>query len=304
LSTTLSDNSGQLTFPEGDNSRLGGAYGLRIDVPDHYVDRASLVDPPDTWPVWTVGWEPLRDSPASDTSVVESWSPDHSVMAAQPAGFITVDRAAARTILHLEEAPSPATLLHPYLASTGVVAGHWMGRAPFHAGVFALGGRAWGVLGGREMGKSSLLMSLHRVGVPILADDVLVIGGDTAFAGPRCLDLRRSAAERFGEGTYIGVVGARERWRVALPAALPQMAFGGWVRLEWADELHVARPRAAVKLRSLLANCGLTAPGIPTPGIIDLLAYPMLELGRPRRWDLADEALDRLLDAITSLPTP
>jgi len=302
LSTTLSDNSGTFTFPEGDKSRLGGAYGLRIDVPDRYVDRALLVDPPNSWPAWSVGWEPLDDAQAPDTPVVESWSPDHSVLAAQPSGFITVDRAASRTTLHLEEAPSPATLLHPYLASTAVVAGHWMGRAPFHAGVFAVGGRAWGVLGGREMGKSSLLMSLHQTGVTVLADDVLVIDGDVAYSGPRCLDLRRSAAERFGAGTYLGVVGTRERWRVTLPSAPAHLPFGGWVVLEWADELALSRPTAADKLRYLLSNCGLTAPGVATPGILDLLAFPMVQLGRPRRWDRADEALDRLLDNLASLP--
>jgi len=302
MSTTVSDISGSSTAPERGFTPAGGVYGLRLDVPERYVDRSLLVDAPASWPEWSIDWEPLDGPGAPGAAVTESWSPDHAVLAAQPSGFISVDRLAARTTLHLADAPSPATLLHPYLASTAVVAGHWMGRAPFHAGAFALDGRVWGVLGDREMGKSSLLMSLHRAGIGILADDVLVIDGTTGFAGPRCLDLRRSAAERFDGGTYLGVVGTRERWRVTLPPVPSHLPLGGWVQLDWTDELEVGRPDAASRLRALLTNCGLTAPGVPTPGLLDLLSYPMVRLGRPRRWDRADEALDRLLETVASLP--
>ena len=302
MSTTVSGNSGNSAAPERDGAAAGGVYGLRLDVADHYVDRTLLVDAPASWPQWSIDWEPLHPTESPTGPVIESWSPDHSVMAAQPSGFISVDRAAAHTTLHLTDAPSPATLLHPYLASTAVVAGHWLGRAPFHAGAFALDGRVWGVLGDREMGKSSLLMSLHRSGVDILADDVLVIEGTTGFAGPRCLDLRRSAAERFDGGTYLGVVGTRERWRVTLPPVPSHLPLGGWVQLDWTDDLEVARPDAASRLRALLTNCGLTAPGVPTPGLLDLVTYPMVRLSRPRRWDRADEALDRLLETVSALP--
>ena len=137
--TTLSDNSDGIGLPESDRSQLGGAYGLRIDVPDGFIDRTSLVDPPASWPAWSLDWKPLDDGLDRDVAVVESWSPDHSVLAAQPSGYISVDRVDSRTTLHLDDVPSPATLLHPYLASTAVVAGHWMGRSPFHAGVFAVG---------------------------------------------------------------------------------------------------------------------------------------------------------------------
>ena len=140
-----------------------------------------------------------------------------AVLAAHPGGKTVVDRLRSRTTVRFPERPSSASVIHPYLASTGVVAGHWMGRTPFHSGAFELGGHAWGVLGGREMGKSSLLMWLHQAGISILADDLLVLDGALAYAGPRCLDLRESSAERFGEGEYLGVVGTRERWRVSLP---------------------------------------------------------------------------------------
>ncbi len=208
---------------------------------------------------------------------------------------------AARTTLHLSEPPTAATILHPYLASTGVVAGHWLGRAPFHAGAFIHDGRAWGVLGAREMGKTSLLMNLHLSGIPVMADDVLVVEGATAFSGPRCLDLRQSAAERFGAGEYLGQVGGRERWRVTLPPVPPDVPFGGWVLLDWTDDLEIHRARPTDAIQALLANSGLSAPGVPTQGLLDLLAYPMLRFGRPHDWAQADDAMAELLGAIGDL---
>ena len=284
-----------------------GAYGLRIDFGDTGanstpIDRTLLVDVGADRPGWQIIWEPLP-RPASDAApVVESWNRDEAVLAAPPSGFVTVDRAAARTTLHLHEPPTPATILHPYLASTGVVAGHWLGRTPFHGGSFVAGGRAWGVLGGREMGKSSLLMSLHRAGTPVLADDVLVLEDGVAYAGPRCLDLRQSAAERFGAGDYLGVVGTRERWRVTLPPAPGEVPFGGWILLDWGDQVELGRPDPAARLTALVANAGLTAPGVATPGILDLLDYPMIRFGRPRDWSQADSALEQLLRAVGSEP--
>ena len=284
-----------------DSAVASGAYGLRIDTPGQSVDPSLVVRADPTWPRWTVAWEQSDEARPGGNRVLESWSPDRAVLAAQPVGTITIERAAARTTLHLPEPPAPAALLHPYLASTGVVAGHWLGRAPFHAGAFAFGGCSWGVLGAREMGKSSLLMSLHRAGLPVLSDDVLVLDGATAYSGPRCLDLRRSAAERFSDGTYLGVVGTRERWRVTLPPVPSQLPFGGWVLLDWTDRILVDRPRTSVRLDALLRHVGLTAPGVPTEGLLDLLAVPMLRFGRPRDWTRAGEALDRLLEAIASV---
>jgi hypothetical protein len=276
-----------------------GAYGLRIDVPYQVVNPSLVVPADPTWPLWTLAWEPT-DAAGPDTEpAVESWSPDRAELVAHPYGRVTVDRATARTTFHLPEPPTPEALLHPYLASTGVIANHWLGRTPFHAGAFAHEGRSWGVLGAREMGKSSLLMSLHRAELTVLSDDLLVIDGAMAYSGPRCLDLRQSAAERFEEGTYLGVVGTRERWRVTLPPVASELPFGGWVLLDWADRIAVDQPATSVRLEALLAHTGITAPGVPTMGLLDLVAVPMLRLSRPRDWSWAAEALDRLLEAIS-----
>ena len=282
-----------------------GVYGLRIRAPQlhEHIDSSLLVEARAAWPDWEIGYDPLVDWSEDDPPVTESWSVDHARLATQPHGFITIDRAAARTTLHLPEPPTGATILHPYLASTGVVAGHWLGRAPFHAGAFILDGRAWGVLGAREMGKTSLLMSLHRSGIPVMADDLLVVDGTTAYSGPRCLDLRHSAAERFEAGEYLGVVGGRERWRVTLPPVPPDVPFEGWVLLDWTDDLEIHRAPASAAMGALLANAGLTAPGVPTQGLLDLLAFPMIRFGRPRDWARADDSLAGLLAVIAELDT-
>jgi hypothetical protein len=279
-----------------------GVYGLRIEAPGlgHVIDGALLVSARAAWPTWRIGYEAL-DGAAGATPVIESWSTDHARLATLPRGFITLDRLEGRTTLHLPEAPNAATILHPYLASTGVVAGHWLGRAPFHAGAFIHGGRAWGVLGAREMGKTSLLMGLHRSGIPVMADDLLVVEGSTAYSGPRCLDLRHSAAERFEAGEYLGEVGGRERWRVALPPVPPDVPFGGWVLLDWTDDLEVHRAPPSTAIQALLANSGLTVPGVPTQGLLDLLAFPMVRFGRPRDWARADDSMAELLAAIGGL---
>jgi hypothetical protein len=280
-----------------------GVYGLRLDtaaggVP---VDESLLVEAGGTWPTWEVGWEQLPSATPVDPPVVESWSADHAVLAAQPSGWIGVDRAAARTTLHLMDPPNPAAVLHPYLASTAVVAGHWLGRTPFHGGAFVVGERAWGVLGGRNMGKSSLLMGVHRTGASVLADDVVVIDGGVVYSGPRCLDLRKSAAEQFDAGTFLGTIGTRERWRVTLPPVPGEVPFGGWVLLDWGDEVTFERPDATERLTALVANAGLTAPGGSTPGILDLVDHPMIRFRRPRDWAQADGALEQLIGRIASI---
>ena len=104
----------------------------------------------------------------------------------------------------------------------------------------------WGLIGDREMGKSSTLMGLHVQNIPIVADDVIVVlRGETAYSGPRCLDLRRSAAERFEAGRPLGRVGRRERWRVDLPETSGEWRFAGWVLLGWAPDVVVEELDAA-----------------------------------------------------------
>lgn len=286
-----------------DASPSWGAYGLRIGggLAEEQGGGTRLVEACATWPKWDVTWEPSATADTDHLSFVETWSPDRAVVRAQPRGRITIDRKLAQTTLHLSEAPTAEAVVHPYLASTGVVAGAWLGRSSFHAGAFLLGGQAWGILGGREMGKTSLLMCLHQAGAPILTDDLLVLDGAVAFAGPRCLDLRHSAAERFDEGRYLGRVGNRDRWRVTLPPSPAEVPFGGWVLLAWADEVSVQVPPPSLRLAGLASHRGLLAKGADTAGLLDGLAYPMVVFARPRDWGQVDEGVAQLMDSLDAL---
>ncbi len=76
-----------------------------------------------------------------------------------------------------------------------------MGRRSFHTGAFVASGGAWGILGGRDDGKSTMLAWLAVHGHEIVCDDVLIVGQGDALAGPRCIDLRQSAYTHFAMGT-------------------------------------------------------------------------------------------------------
>ena len=282
-----------------------GAYGLRVGSSlattlTHAPFAKHLVKAGDGWPQWTIDWEPLQVGliPEGD---LWSWSETHVRLPIRPAGFATIDREAARTILHLPKMPVPEALIHPHLASTAIVANHWAGGASFHAGSFLVDGRTWGVLGDRELGKSSLLMWLHRAGFTILSDDVLVVHNASAYAGPRCLDLRREAAERFEEGECLGVVGTRERWRVTLGDVPTEVPMGGWVRLKWSDDLSIGRAAVSARVAALAGNYGISAPRFATPGILDLLDMPMVTFSRPQSWAEIDASMDALVRALEKL---
>ncbi len=273
-----------------------GAYGLSFG---EEIDQNFLVDVDPSWPRWHVRWSRAgSDTQKMDLPVREQWSPDQALLAIPPEGFMEIDRAGASTTLHLRERPPVEALIHPLLSSTGIVAGHWLGRTPFHGGAFLVNGRAWGVLGDRDAGKSSVLMGLHRVGVPILTDDLLLVDATGAYAGPRCIDLRKSAAAHFQSGGYLGTVGARERWRVELPAVPARVPFGGWIRLDWSDEVQITAVPLRDRLATLAVNRGLRAADADMSRLLDLLDAPMVAFSRAQDWSRADEAIGTLLEHI------
>ena len=112
----------------------------------------------------------------------------------------------------------------------------------------AVGGTAWGVIGDRLGGKSSLLAALAAGGTDVVCDDVLVLAGREAFSGPRTIDLREDAAAALGVGEEIGVAGARERWRLQLPPLGRPLSIGGWVFTDWADDVRMERLPASETL--------------------------------------------------------
>jgi hypothetical protein len=269
-----------------------GAYGLRL--PDLAGAGELLVEAPATWREWRVEHRAGAGQPA------EFVHDDRARLRSEPDGWIELDRAARRSRVHLPHRPDDRELLHPRLASTAGVAARWHGLQSFHAGAFVHGGRAWALMGARGDGKSSLLAQLALDGVPILTDDVLVVRGTCALAGPRCVDLRREAAAALGAGEPLGVVGTRERWRLRTGAVAPEVALGGWVRPAW-GEPGVERIAPDERLVLVFASLSLRVEPRDPAALMELAALPGLVLRRPRRIDALAQSAQRLLEAVERL---
>jgi hypothetical protein len=284
-----------MTTAPSDTARRSrvGCYGFALDgVPGA---RPLLVDAPEHWPGLALhrgdkdGRRPARD-------IVEA---DRSVLPLQR-GWVEILREPTRATFRLEERPPDGDLVHPYLAPVAAVAARWAGRESFHAGAVIAGGGAWAVLGDKENGKSTTLAWLALHGHPVLVDDLLVLDGATALAGPRCIDLREEAAARLGAGEPLGMVGLRERWRLALDPVAATVPLRGWIALGWADELSIERLRGPERMLALLPYRAVALePGTPEQ-LIELASLPVLRLRRPQRWDSLAEAGARLLDAIAA----
>jgi hypothetical protein len=210
----------------------------------------------------------------------------------QPAGRLRLVRD-ERVIDFLTPEPLPDNALaHPFLAPAAALAAAWEGDLTFHGGAFVVDGGAWCVLGLAAAGKSSLLAVLANQGTPVLSDDLVIARADGKVpAGPRCVDLRPDVAERLGVGTDIGVVGARERWRVELPAVDAETPLAGFVDLRWAGDAAcepVPEPERARLLEDALA----VVPTERATAAIDAASrLPMIRLlRRPGSWDLEGDA--------------
>lgn len=267
-----------------------GAYGFRVQGPAGLERLLALAEP--DWPRYTVSVD------VGETRVVEEFVTDGAArLRLRTGGCVAIDREPG-VIAYTVPAPlSPDEVAHPFLAPVAAVVAHWHGRESIHAGAFVLGDAVWGVVGDRFGGKSSLLAALAARGVDVFTDDMLVAEGDTAFAGPRSIDLREEAATELGVGTDIGMAGARPRWRVRLGAVAPRARIAGWVFLDWAPEIDVVRVPASDTLQRLLRNRGIRlAPPDPS-AFVHLSALPAWELRRPRSWDQLEAAVERLLAA-------
>jgi hypothetical protein len=199
--------------------------------------------------------------------------------------------------------PNPATaeeLVHPILTMPISILARWRGDLTLHAGCFYAGERAWGVMGPREAGKSTMLANLAARRVPLLADDLLVFGQGAVRPGPSCIDLRPDVAERMPGARFLGEVNGRPRYRLTTPPpprSSPQL--GGFFFLSWAEEetVEVTRMPASEALRVIYEQeyIGLMGPVDPVK-ILDLLGTPMWRVKRPPDWRYTEETLDRILD--------
>jgi len=266
-----------------------------LHLPDLQDAADLLVEAPAGWMEWRIALVEDRGRP-------EEFVCDRQArLRSAPAGWVDIDRDAHSSTLHLPEAPLPGPIVHPHLAATAITAAHWRGFNSFHAGAFLLDGKAWGILGERGTGKSTLLATLFMKGIPILTDDVLIIGGQlTAFAGPRCIDLRRETAEALSVGEYIGVAGTRERWRLQVGGVDAEAQIGGWIWPVWDDYgLQVLSVEQRVDV--LFGNLALRVEQRDHSAVsrmMDLVALPMVCYSRSRAFQALGDDTQRLLDGL------
>jgi hypothetical protein len=221
---------------------------------------------------------------------------DHAVLQLKTGGRLTLDRRSGVACYSVPRRLTDDDLVHPFLAPAAAVVSHWARRLSFHAGAFVADGGAWAVVGEREAGKSSTLAWLALNDHEVVADDVLVLDGRSAFAGPRAIDLREETAGRFQIGAALGVVGNRERWRVTLPQMAPQLPFRGWMFLGWGDRVGVRPLGAAECMRRLLQNLTLRVDATNPAAVLELATLPAWDVERPRDWDRLEDGVKCLLD--------
>lgn len=270
-----------------------GCYGFAL--PD-LVDAAHLLRPvPAHAPVLRVTQS--RPSPTVPL-VADPDDPDAVPFSGGP-GHLVLDPAGPGAHYVTEQHVPHEHLVHPYLARVAAAAAGWLGRDVLHAGAVDTGGRAWGVLGSRGSGKSSLIARAHVLGLPVVTDDVLVVDEDRrVLPGPASIDLREGAAEHFGIGEALGTVGRRERWRVVLPPAAPA-PLAGFVLPLWDDEVSVVPVPLPARLPLLMVNRALPGPPPDPAQFFELTALPVLVWRRPRDWGRMAEATDVLLEHLT-----
>jgi hypothetical protein len=265
-----------------------GAYG--INIAGIGAAPSMLVDGRPGWPELRLTTA-VEDSPAAPEAVTE----DHAELLLRAGGRVTLDRGRGVARYSVPRPLSSDELVHPYLSPAAAVVAHWMRRLAFHAGAFAGPGGTWALAGDREAGKSSILAWLALNGHDVVADDVLVLRNGTAYAGPRSIDLREGAAEHFGAGKALGVVGTRHRWRLALPPIEPELPFRGWIFLGWGERLEPVRLGASECLKRLMGQLALRIPAADPAYLLELATLPAWELRRPRDWRLLDQTGEWLL---------
>jgi hypothetical protein len=270
-----------------------GCYGYCLEGLDGA--RPLLVEVPQEWPELRV----LRaGTDGRATPALGTVGPETAELPLQSGGWVELARTPPTATFHLEHAPPDRDIVHPYLAIAAAVAARWEGRESFHAGAILVDGGAYAVLGDKESGKSSTLAWFALQGHTVLTDDLLVLDGMDALAGPRCVDLRGNSAERLGVGEALGVVGIRERWRLALEPAPAAAPLRGWVTLAWDEEVSVERARGPERLLSLLGHRSVRiAPSAPEV-LMELSSLPVWQLRRPQEWSALEVASRRLLEAL------
>lgn len=275
-----------------------GVYGLRL--------RGAGIGPaipggaPADWPQVQLAIEPSDTYPAAEAIHDDG----RCVLPLRDGQRTLIADRAEGTARFVGPPLDPEDLAHPYLGPVATIFARWHGREAFHGAGFMVGGRAYALLGAPEAGKSTIVAALAAAGVPIVADDMLVMDEAGVYRGPRSVDLRRPLPDHLLDPARLRIVRGRARHRLALPDQPPTVPLAGWVFLSRGDALQVD-PVAVPERLQLLAGWRAWRERPSDPRLmLDLAAVPSWHLRAPQRWEALGATLDALLTlgAITSGP--
>jgi hypothetical protein len=267
-----------------------GAYGLHLAGLSPIDDL--LVDADPDWPTTEIAVER-----GSVDGIEEHVDESRGTIVFRDA-VVHVARTPPGAVFRFAAEPVLDAVVHPYLAPAAGLLAHWRGREALHAGAFVHKGAAWGLVAERGGGKSSTLARLALDGVPVIADDLLVIEGLHALAGPRAIDLREGPARELGVGDHLGVLGTRSRWRLRVPVAPCATPLRGWVFLEWGASLALEEVPAPARLERLGAQRMIRRRPVDPSALLELASLPAVVIRRPQSWSTLRETTRLLLDSL------
>jgi hypothetical protein len=270
-----------------------GAYGLRLEGIEGL--RHLLLPAPKHWPLLQLERRAPDGRPPGRSFVAEEWAEAHFGDNAS----IVMDRQAGSAIFTIPSEVPDEALVHPYLAPVAGVFARWHGREAFHGGGFVLDGMVWGLIGEKGCGKSSTVAWLATHGHQVVCDDALVVTTETAYAGPRCIDLRAEAARQLGIGELLPLYGPRERWRYIPGPVSPELPLGGWIFLAWGPQTEVVTMPGSETLRRLSAQRSVLVEPVDPARLLDWAAFPAFEFRRARRWGTMAGAMEHLLEEVS-----
>ena len=278
-----------ITYQISPKSTRTGAYGVALL---EGFGAEGMISCPESWPV-----AHLRQvcTPTGDPRF--QLDEASATVPLLGGGCWYLERDGLMGALHFHRPLEPDELAHPALAGAACVLAYWLGHEIFHSGGFVLDGRAWGVLGEKAAGKTTLLASLSAWNHQIIADDMLVVNPrrQVAMAGPRTLDLRPDVARLVG--TTATVVRNKERHRITLDEIQPEIPLGGWISLNagQAFSVETVPPRDRIS-RLAIQRTLKVMPTDPT-AMLELARLPFIEVTRPLIWEETHSVVAGLLDA-------
>lgn len=256
----------------------------------------GMISCPESWPI-----ADLRHEVSQAEEPPFRMDMDSATVPLIGGGSWRLTREGLKGILTFPRRLEPDELAHPALAGAACVLGYWLGHEVFHSGAFiSEDGRAWGVLGEKAAGKTTLLASLSAGDHHIVADDMLVVdaGRQVVMAGPRTLDLRPDAAELIGG--IATVVRNGERRRIQLRDIDPEVPIGGWISLEVGDDFSVKVVPPRERMSRLAKQRTIKAIPTDPTALLELARLPFFEVTRPLIWEETQIVLAGLLDAVRS----